>query len=726
MATLVLGAVGGLIGGPIGAMLGVSIGNAIDRDVLFKPKGREGPRLTELAVQTSSYGTQIPKLFGTMRVAGSVIWSTDLIEHRSKSGGKGRPTVTSYSYTASFAVALSARAILGVGRIWADGKLLRGAAGDFKSGVGALRLHLGSEDQAADPLIVSAEGAGLAPAHRGIAYAVLEDVELAEFGNRIPALTFEVQADPGGVAAGAMIAEIAGGDIISAGETRVLGGFSAYGASVRAVAETLAGADGGWFAGTGDLLELLSGDGEALTVPDSGVRVRGAGGRAGCLGDRSIAAADSVPRALTLAHYDPARDYQIGVQRAARPGAGAREARMELPAVLAAGTAKTIAEGALARLDSERERRSVSLGWHALAVPPGARVRIAGAPGVWRVDRWALEAMVVTLECVAVADAPVAADASGGRVLPAPDVALGTTIVHAFELPPLDGGPAAMPRLAIAAAGTEPGWRGAALLVSVDGGARWDTAGATGLPAVLGQVIAPPGTAPAGLADLANSAEVELAHGGMALADADDAAMDAGANLAMLGEELIQFGVAEPLGANRWRLRRLWRGRRGTESRIGTQVAGDRFVLIERDSLVTVDLAGAAAGIVAQVLAEGAGDDGGPSAAETVITRLSVVPPSPVHLHESIDEDGPAILWVRRSRIGWRWIDGVDAPLGEEAERYLVTVAPVGGAARTVETGAPRVAIDPGERVDGVTVTVRQAGLHGRSAPAAISLAALI
>ena len=60
MATLVLTAVGGAVGGPIGAAVGAAIGQYADREVLFRPKGREGPRLTELALQTSSYGTAIP------------------------------------------------------------------------------------------------------------------------------------------------------------------------------------------------------------------------------------------------------------------------------------------------------------------------------------------------------------------------------------------------------------------------------------------------------------------------------------------------------------------------------------------------------------------------------------------------------------------------------------------------------------------------------------------
>jgi hypothetical protein len=202
MATLVLTAVGTAVGGPIGGAIGAVLGQSID-GALFAPKARQGARLGELAVQTSSYGTAIPKLFGTMRVAGTVIWSTDLIERRSTSGGgKGRPSQVDYSYSASFAVALSARRMREVRRIWADGKLLRGAGGDFKVKT-RFRLHDGDEDQPVDPLIAAAEGAG-APAFRGTAYAMFEELELAEFGNRIPSLTFELVADAGPVEIGAI------------------------------------------------------------------------------------------------------------------------------------------------------------------------------------------------------------------------------------------------------------------------------------------------------------------------------------------------------------------------------------------------------------------------------------------------------------------------------------------------------------------------------------------
>ena len=194
MATLVLTAFGSLLG-PVGGTIGGLIGQQIDH-ALFGSK-REGPRLKELSVTTSSYGTAIARQHGRVRASGSLIWATDLAESSESTGGKGQPSVTSYSYSCSFAVALSSRPILDVGRIWADGNLLRGEAGDLKVG-GAMRLYPGYGDHIADPLIASDKGAEC-PAFRHTAYAVFEDLQLADFGNRIPALSFEVIADNGEV-----------------------------------------------------------------------------------------------------------------------------------------------------------------------------------------------------------------------------------------------------------------------------------------------------------------------------------------------------------------------------------------------------------------------------------------------------------------------------------------------------------------------------------------------
>src|SRR3546814_18967447 len=126
MATIGVTALGTAIGGPLGGAIGGLIGNAFDHAVLFRPKGVEGRRLNEVQVQTSTYGSQLPRLFGTLRVAGTVIWSTDLKETRHRSGGgTGRTSGTSYSYSSSFAVAQPARAGRVVRGSGAAGTLLR-------------------------------------------------------------------------------------------------------------------------------------------------------------------------------------------------------------------------------------------------------------------------------------------------------------------------------------------------------------------------------------------------------------------------------------------------------------------------------------------------------------------------------------------------------------------------------------------------------------------------
>ncbi|WP_375402046.1 phage tail protein [uncultured Sphingomonas sp.] len=708
MATLVLTTVGGLVGGPVGAALGSILGGAIDRRLLG-PKRPEGPRLAELAVQTSSYGTRIPRLFGRMRVAGTVFWATDLIERRGRTGGgKGRAATTDYSYSANFAVLLSARPILDVGRIWADGKLLRGAGGDWKARTG-FRLHLGSEDQAADPLIASAEGAQ-APAARGCAYAVFEGLELADFGNRIPSLTFEVVADAGPVAIGAVARAL--GDEVDAEVAMTLEGFAATGGSVRAVLAELARAGGASVAARGSRVAVRDRPERVIELADAGVAAEGRAARR----RRMLAPADTVARVVTVAHHDPARDWQIGVQRAARAGAGGRTEAVELPAALGADAAKTLAAALLARGEAGRTRRTLSLGPAGLEVRPGDGVRIGGEAGLWRVAATECERGAVSVELIAVEAETMPAAASAGRVLPAPDRVAGATVLHAFERP-AEGARGAGPRLTMVAAGGA-GWRSAALLYSLDDGASWTEAGGTAAPAVIGMVETPPVAAPATLIDRRSAVVVVLPEH-MELRDADARAIDAGANLALLGDELVQFGRATPLGGGRWRLEELRRGRFATEGAAPAEV-GARFALLEPEAARTVELPIGAIGREVRVLASGVGDRDGPVEARAVIGGRSVLPLAPVHLRAAISAEGGAwVTWVRRSQAGWSWVDGVDAPLGEEREALAVRVTRADGSVRVVATDAPGLMLEPGERAGGaVSVTVRQVGDLGIGAAA--------
>lgn len=203
MATLVLqyagAAAGGAIGGPLGSTIGRAVGaiagSFIDQALFApKPRRREGPRLNDLRIMSSTEGAPIPRIFGAMRLAGEVIWATDFEEVVSttteKAGGKGassqpKTKTTEYLYYANFAVALCEGPIAGIGRIWADGK-------PFDPGRTLWRWYKGDEVQEPDSLIVAKEGSDVAPAYRGTAYVVFERLALARFGNRLPQLSFEV------------------------------------------------------------------------------------------------------------------------------------------------------------------------------------------------------------------------------------------------------------------------------------------------------------------------------------------------------------------------------------------------------------------------------------------------------------------------------------------------------------------------------------------------------
>lgn len=151
-------------------------------------RDREGPRLSELAVQTSTEGAGVAIVYGRMRVTGQVIWAArfrETSQTRKSGGGKGGPKTTQFRYSLSFAVGLAEGPIGGVGRIWANGE-------PFESAGAVMRVHTGGEDQAPDPLIAAIEGA--APAYRGLAYVVFEDLDLTPYGERIPNLSFEVFA----------------------------------------------------------------------------------------------------------------------------------------------------------------------------------------------------------------------------------------------------------------------------------------------------------------------------------------------------------------------------------------------------------------------------------------------------------------------------------------------------------------------------------------------------
>ncbi len=205
MASIILSAAGSAAGAATGLPYGAQIGSIAGKLAggLIDSKMRSGKlsaihgsRLADLAVQSSAYGKMIPIVYGMVRIGGNIIWSQPIKETivtstSSAGGGKGgggkiSQTSSSYSYSVTLAVAVCEGEVSDILRIWADAKQLDMSAY-------TIRIYKGSETQSADSLIQAIEGVTKTPAYRGLCYVVFEDFPLADFGNRIPNFSFEVQ-----------------------------------------------------------------------------------------------------------------------------------------------------------------------------------------------------------------------------------------------------------------------------------------------------------------------------------------------------------------------------------------------------------------------------------------------------------------------------------------------------------------------------------------------------
>jgi hypothetical protein len=711
MATLVLTTVGRAVGGPLGAIVGAMAGGAIDRAALGAGGRRPAP--ADLAVQGANYGDPLPLLFGTIRACGQVIWSSgvELREGDGKTDG-GR------SYAASFAVALSRRPIEGVGRVWADSRLVRDAAGALAV-AGSMRVHRGLMDQQPDPLIAAAEGAGGAPAYRGLAYAVFEELALAEFGNRIPQLSFEVFAD----AAAPTISRIAVDLFKAAGEAapdavgldRPIHGYGvARAVTLGACLEQL------------DLCEPLEAraavgrvalrqrfeDAAAILRRDE-VDPRVGGAPSWRSAARSIG--DGAPGSIGVHYLDVDRDLQPGLQRATRRNGGPAQVKA-LPAALSAAAAKGIAQRMARDATALAESRVVGAPIRFAAVETGDVIAFEGEARLWRTRRATVSGLTVELELDAVGrgGAPAAAAADPGRIDPNPWTGQGSTIGMALDLPALPWETPSEPRLVIAAGAAGAFWRRAEALLSLDGGASWRSVGAVSRRAVIGAADTLLGAGPADRWDDRNAIVVTVLNEQDWLQPASRAAVLAGANLALLGGEIVQFASAEPLGARRFRLQGLLRGRFGTEAAVAGHAVGESFLLLDPATLVATPVPVTMIGGQALVKLLGPLDEpGGVPQLAVEIRGRALLPYAPTRLTATPDDAGGVELaWTQRGPDHRAWADGA-SPVA--ATFQLVVTA--GSTSRTLAVSGERwlaTAADQSEMFGGslTAFTTRVAQAH--------------
>lgn len=268
-------------------------------------------------------------------------------------------------------------------------------------------------------------------------------------------------------------------------------------------------------------------------------------------------------------------------------------------------------------------------------------------------------------------------------------VVSGPTRMELLDLPmfPYDDGV----MLRVALVGLDAAWRGGVVYRSDDGGGTYAQVAASDAPAVLGAAVTVLEDGAYAVPDERNHVEVLLV-GSDELESVGLTAMLNGANVALLGEEIIQFMTAELLGEGHYRLGGLLRGRLGTEYAMSGHVAGERFIMLN-GRIEEVPMAQNAIGLSRLYKPVTVGQTLATTEAEGfVYAGRGWKPYSPVHVHAVRAGNGDMILrWTRRARIGGGWRDGVDVPLDEAVERYEIEILDGSTVLRTLSANAAEV-----------------------------------
>jgi len=702
-----------LSGAAVGQALGGAAGAVID-NVLFAPglprPRLEGPRLAELRIGGSEYGTAIPLAFGAAnRIAGNVIWVSPIEEKRREEqeggkGGGGGVTTLRYSYYLSLAVGLCAGPIRGVTRVWADSRPIW-EEGDAKPlAADALRVLRGDEQQQPDPLIEVHEGVGRVPAFRGLAYAVIERLALTPFGNRLPNLTFEVALPPGRCRLADVLAELCARAGLPEVNARALEGRPVNGyvvprlMSAREAIEPLQRA---FFfdlheEGAGLVFTPLGLPAQVeAEADDLGARLEEESPPPRLASERADPLA--LPRAIAVQHLDPARDHQSGLQQARRQQVESRsDSQLQLPLLLHAGQAREIAERSLALAWQQRERHGVSL------PPPYRRLRPGDGLRLHREGGAVLEARVLEqrfappglLRLELVSERLDAAGAYGGLRRPGAVAPIpanrppppSPTRLLLLDLPALRArDDEAGFYVALAPGVAARPWPGAVLYRSEESGGDAERLLESDEAVLIGTAESPLPPGPVTFWDRASVLELQLNDPAASLESRSETQVLAGRNALLLGSEILQFAEAEALGAGRWRLTRLLRGRLGTETAVAGHAAGEQAVLLDGGGLRRLPGEAGALGLPRYYRAVTLGTTAelAEESPAFAASGRALRPWSPVHLRGRRDPAGDLRLrWIRRARLDRGWRDEVEVGLDEAEERYRLQVLDGGGAVR--------------------------------------------
>lgn len=634
--------------------------------LLGRLTAQDGPKLKNLQASGGDYGIAMPLAYGgAVRLTGIYIAQAKIKEtkhkiqdHSELAGaatgaslgfmvggpvgaavgavvggllGAAMPNQHYYTYSDTFALMFADRKdddpIEAITKLWASGKVIFTAGAPisevldgtqlvyrkygknrwFKS----LTVYGGGLVQTADPILN--DKVGLQPGYRRIAYIVVEDLQLAPFGNSVPPIEGLVVAKSGETLAGAVEKMCAAANIDH------LRNLSSTGLADRTVGGYALTSETSCWDAIKPLLPVYRVDvGEVggqlrfakraqtmrATIPAADMAAHFYGDERPARLLSSRATDIGLPQETSFTFVDPARDYQANTASSKRSEGDARSnISISIPLTLSADEGATAA--ATIHWDAwlGRTGGNFSLTDKWIGITPGLAygIGLGGAVLPFRLTLRTRGAQGI-IECEVVSDESVTyqgvVSGSSGNIPPEESTDFPETRVVLMDMPILEDIHDDYGFYAIMIA-DEAYWTRGRIEASGNGGTSWGTLLDYPGSAIGGDVT---GTLAAGTTtglddtlDTTTVLTVVLEHDGMELESTTDTLLDAFANFAFVGKdglgEYLQFKTATKVGTATWQLTNLRRGRKGTDFAIGTHASGEEFVLLGGDGVFRIPYA---------------------------------------------------------------------------------------------------------------------------------------
>lgn len=387
--------------------------------------------------------------------------------------------------------------------------------------------------------------------------------------------------------------------------------------------------------------------------------------------ETSTKRADSitVPNVINLEYYDTEGGLTPDKQTSDRVQGGRNlsDSTTETTVLMRADdAARSVVISHKVAIEEARGERKFSLpiGWLSLAAADpitvdGARMRITGLEIDVNSQNYTAMFDRVTAYETSIRGVPIEQPSTP------PSLVAAETRFEVLDIPILETVDDAL-GVYLAVAPTANNWQGGEIEMSRDGGANWMLSDQFVLNTTMGATTDVLAEHPHPWPDRVNSVTVQLLRDDMELQSATLTEMLNRSNLAIIGDEIINFAEVEQLDERTWRLSYFLRGRKGTVAT--THTAGERFVLLDLARLDFIPMEAFDLGRTITVRGTSIGREGPDQTQTLVFAGRSQVERQPAYLEARRDGANLIATWRGVGRTG----GGMNVGMGQFFAGYQV------------------------------------------------------